>query len=139
MPRTSPYTDAQKSAILEAVNSARKTGSWLDALKAAQDAGFKGGLQYLMKFAGGSKRHGRKPSKAEAPVAAKKKLGRPKGSKNAVKRGPGMPKTPVVAGNGAGLAGIEAIVERMVEQRVGAKIGAAVRALERAAGELRGL
>jgi hypothetical protein len=44
-----------------------------------------------------------------------------------------------VAGNGTGLAGIEAIVERMVEQRVRATVTRAVRVLEGAAGELRGM
>ncbi len=146
MPRTSPYTDEQKSAIIEAVKTARKTGSWPDALKAAKDAGYKGQLQYLMKFAGGKKQQKSSkavkpaaPGKAEAPVAAKKKAGRPKGSKNAVKKGPGRPKGAATAMNVAGLDGIEAIVSRMVEQQVGAKIGAAVKALEQTVEELKTL
>ncbi len=139
MPRTSAYTDAQKSAILEAVKAARKTGSWPDALKAAQEAGYKGQLQYLMKFAGGKKQRGQKAVKATAPVASKKKAGRPKGSKNAVKKGSGRPTGAVAAINGVGLDGIEAIVSRMVEERVGAKIGAAVKTLEQTVEELKSL
>ena len=142
MPRPSPYTDKQKSAILEAVKAGRKSGKkWPEIHAAATEAGFKGGLQYLMKMArksGAVRGRRRRGKPAAAATTAKRKPGRPMGSKNAVKRGPGRPRAVAVAGNGAGLAGIEAIVERMVEQRVGAKIGAAVRALEIAAGELRG-
>jgi hypothetical protein len=77
MARPSPYTDAQKASILEAVKTSRKDGSWADALKAAKEAGFKGGVQYLMKFASG----GKKPGKPKGGKA-RGKLGRPKGSKN---------------------------------------------------------
>ena len=137
MARPSPYTDAQKAAILDAVKTARKTGTWPDALKAAEGAGFKGGLQYLMKFvSGGAKRRGRKAA-AKTVSAKGKKLGRPKGSKNAVKRGPGRPKASGAAG--AGLGAIDSIVEKMVEQRVAAAMDRAVKALETAAAELKAL
>ena len=143
MPRPSPYTDKQKAAILEAVRSGRKAGKkWPEIHAAATVAGYKGGLEYLKQFAhkGGAVRRRRKSSvvaAAAAPVAAtaKQKRGRPKGSKNAVKPGPGRPSA--VAGNGAGLAGIEAIVARMVEQRVRAAVARAVKALEMAAQELK--
>jgi hypothetical protein len=123
-----PYTDAQKSAILEAVKAGKK---WPEIHAAATEAGYKGGLQYLIKFAhkGGAVRRRRKSSVAAA-TAPIHKPGRPKGSKNAVRRGPGRPKAIPVAGNGAGLADIEAIVERTVEQRVRATVARAVRALE---------
>ena len=141
MPRPSPYTAKQKAAILEAVKSGRKAGKkWPEILAAATEAGYKGGLQYLMKMARkeGAVR-GRRRWHATPAATAKPKPGRPKGSKNAVRRGPGRPKAAAVDGNGAGLAGIEAIVERMVEQRVRATVARAVKALEAAAGELKGL
>ena len=50
MPRPSPYTPEQKTAILDAVKAAREVGKWPDALKAAEEAGHKGGFQYLMKW-----------------------------------------------------------------------------------------
>jgi hypothetical protein len=139
MARPSPYTAAQKAAILEAVKTGRKAGKkWPEILAAATEAGYKGGLQYLMKFAhmGGAVRRRRRGKPA---AAAKGKPGRPKGSKKAVKRGPGRPRAITVAVNGAGLAGIEAIVERMVEQRVRAAVARAVKALEGAAKELQSL
>ena len=141
MPRPSPE---MKSAILRAAIAARGTGKkWSEAHQAAKEAGYGGSLQGIVKMIRGGNRkpkRGRKPSAPTAPApAAKRKLGRPKGSKNAVKRGPGRPRATAVAGNGAGLAGIEAIVERMVEQRVRATVARAVKALEAAAGELRGL
>ena len=130
MARPSPYSESQKATILEAVKSARKTGTWGDALKAAHASGFKGGLPYLQKFAGGGKRRGKlKASKTGG------KLGRPKGSKNVVKRG--MPARGAVAG--AGLGQIDAVVRRMVEERVSISIGRAVKALEVAAAELKAL
>jgi len=140
MPRPSPYTDKQKAAIIEAVKSSRKSGKkWSEILAAATGAGYKGGLQYLMKLARGSgavrrRRKGNAVATA-APAVAAKRPGRPKGSKNAVKRGPGRPRAVAVAGNGAGLAGFEAIVE----QRVRATVARAVKALEAATGELRAL
>lgn len=144
MPRLSPYTDAQKSAILEAVKSGRKAGKkWPEILEAAKAMGFKSGLPYLMQFARAARairrRRSATPDKAAPEVAAAKKPGRPKGSKNAVKRSPGRPRPVTVSGNGAGLAGIEAIVERMVEERVGAAVAKAVTALEAAVGELKEL
>jgi len=118
MARPSPYTEGQKTAILDAVKAARKTGTWPDALKAAKEAGFKGKLPYLMKFAGGGTRKG------------KRRMGRPKGSK-----------TPPAAAirNGSGLGAIDQIVERMVEQRVGVAVSRAVASLERAAKALKSL
>jgi len=144
MPRPSPYTDAQKSAIIEAVKSGRKDGKkWPEILRAATESGFKGGLQYLKQFARAAgavrRRRSAKPGKVAPAVAAKKKPGRPKGSKNASKRGPSRTKAAAIGVNGAGLSGIEAIVERMVEERVGAAVARAVKALEAAAGELRGI
>ena len=53
-------------------------------------------------------------------------------------KSPFRPRAAAVTGNGAGLAGIEAIVEQMVEQRVRATVARAVKALEGAVGELRG-
>ena len=143
MARPSPYTDKQKSAILDAVKSGRKAGKkWPEILETAKSEGFKGSLQYLMKFAhkGGAVRRRRKSSVAVAKPAtmAKRKPGRPKGSTSAVRRGSGRPKVAAVVGNGAGLAGIEAIVKWMVEQRVRATVARAVRVLEVAKGELRG-
>jgi len=144
MARPSPYTEAQKAAILEAVKTARKTGTWPDALKAAEGAGFKGGLQYLMKFVGGgSKRRKAKAVTKAAPAAkaapkAGKKLGRPKGSKNAIKHGPGRPKASVSV-KGAGLGAIDSIVSKMVEQRVAVAISKAVASLEHAAKALKSI
>ena len=144
MPRPSPYSAKQKSAILEAVKSGRKAGKkWSEIFETAKAEGFKGGLQYLVKMSrsAGAVRRRRKSSVATAPAAtaAKRGPGRPKASKNAVKRGPGRPRAAAVAGNGSGLAGIEAIVKRMVEQRVRATVERAVRALEAAKGELSGM
>src|SRR5476651_1624910 len=92
MPRPSPYTDKQKSAILEAVKSGRKAGKkWPEIHAAATEAGYKGGLQYLMKFAhkGGAVRRRRRGKAPAAATSAKRKPGRPKVSTNAIKRGPG--------------------------------------------------
>ena len=141
MPR---YTPETKSAILRAAIAARGAGKkWLEAHQAAREAGYAGSLQGIVKMIRGSNRkakRGRKPSVAAKQAAPeKRKPGRPKGSKNAVKRWPGRPRAAVVAVNGAGLAGIEAIVKRMVEQRVRTAVSRSVKALETAAGELREL
>ena len=142
MARPSPYTPEQKTAILEAVKAARKTGTWPDALKAAEGAGYKGGMQYLMKFADSSKRGATKTPKAAGP---KKGPGRPKGSTNAAKRGLVRPKGKLgrpkgtTAGKGAGLSDIDRIVAQMVEQRLGVALAKAVSALEDAAQELKSL
>jgi hypothetical protein len=136
MPRPSPYTAKQKTAILEAVKTGRKSEKkWPEILAAVTEAGYKGGLQYLMKLARKEGAVRRRRRAAPAAKAAKRKLGRPKGSRNAVRRGPGRPRAAAVSGNGAGLADIEAMVERMVEQRVRATVARAVKALE----ELRAL
>jgi hypothetical protein len=128
MPRPSPYTDKQKAAIIEVVKATRKAGKkWPEILEAAKADGFKGGLQYLMKFAHKAGAVRRRKRRHAAPAAT-------------TKRGPGRPKgRPKTAGNGAGLAGIESIVERMVEQRVRATVGRAVASLEAAAKELKRL
>ena len=146
MPRPSPYTEAQKAAILDAVKSGRKAGKkWPEIHAAATEAGYKGGLQYLMKLASNAGavrgRRGRKVGtavKVATAAAAKGKRGRPKGSKN-VKRAPGRPKAVAAAGNGVGLGAIDKIVAQMVEQRVGVAVTKAVEALEAAARELSAL
>ena len=142
MARPSPYSEKQKSAILEAVKAGRKSGKkWPEILEAAKAEGFKGGLPYLVKFSrasGAVRGRRRKPDTSSLPVATKRKLGRPKGSKNAVKRGPGRSKGRVST-NGAGLAGIEAIVKRVVAQRLAVAVDRAVKALETAVGELKAL
>ena len=126
MPRPSPYTDKQKAAILEAVKSGRKAGKkWPEIHEAATEAGFKGGLEYLKQFARAAGAVRRRRRGAPKAVTAKRKPGRPKGNKNAVKRGPGRPRAAAVAGNDAGLAGIEAIVHSMVKERVRAMVGRA--------------
>jgi hypothetical protein len=157
MPRYSPE---MKSAILRAAIAARGAGKkWSEAHEAAKEAGYGGSLQGIVKMIRGGNRkakRGRKPSASAEPVVApaapkrkpgrpkaskiaKRKPGRPKGSKNAVRRGPGRPKAVAVVANGAGLAGIEAIVKRMVEQRVMATVGRAIASLEAAAKELKSL
>ena len=143
MSRPSPYTDKQKAAILEAVKSSRKSGKkWPEVYEAAKAEGFKGGLPYLVKMSRAAGvvrgRRGRKPVRSAAPVAAKRKPGRPKGSSKVATRRPGRPKGSVST-NGAGLSGIESIVKRMVEQRVNAAVSRAVAALETAARELHAL
>jgi len=138
MARPSPYTGAQKAKILEAVKTGRKTGKkWTEILEATKAEGYKGGLQYLMKMArkGGAVRGRRK---AKAAPAKGKKIGRPKGSKNAVKRGPGRPKASVSA-KGAGLGAIDNIVSKMVEARVAAAISKAIASLEHAAKALKSI
>ena len=142
MPRPSPYTPEQKTAILDAVKAARKIGKWPDALKAAEEAGYKGGLQYLMQMASASGAvKPRKKAKAakKAALSPVKKRGRPKGSKNAAKRAPGRTKGSTGAKMGAGLQDIDKIVAQMVEQRVGVAISKAVAALDAAAKELKTL
>jgi len=138
MPRKSPYSDAQKAGIHEAVKTARKTGTWTDAHKAAKDKGFKGSLPYLMKFIGGGKKRKGKAAPKAAPTKAKK-LGRPKGSKNSIKRGPGRPKKISVPMNKEGLVQIDSIVERMVKKQVGATLSRAVQLLEAVTAELKSL
>ena len=140
MPRPSPYTDAQKAAILDAVKTGRKAGKkWPEIHAAATEAGYKGGLQYLMKMASNAgavrrKRKGAKTAKTVAAFKVKGKRGRPKGSKNATQRGPGRPKA---AAAGVGLSDIDKIVAQMVEQRVGTAVAKAIEALEKAVGALR--
>ena len=75
--RRGGYDDATKSSILKAVTDARKEGDWKEALKAGQDAGYKGGLSGLMQFMttqGGTvkaKKPGKRGRKPKAtPVAA---------------------------------------------------------------------
>ena len=142
MPRTSPYTPEQKAAILVAVKDARKEGQWSDALKAAEEAGFKGGLGYLMKLASsnGTPKPPKSTNAANTPeaVSGKKPRGRPKGSTNVAKRGAGRPKA-TSAGNGAGLNEIDRIVAQMVEQRLAVALEKAVTSLENAARELKSL
>src|SRR5476649_1352340 len=138
MARPSPYTEEQKTAILEAVKTSRKTGKWPDALKAAEEAGYKGGLQYLMKLAKGKKKSSKAKKATTAAAKAGKKRGRPKGSTNAGKKGPGRPKG-TGAAKGAGLTDIDRIVAQMVEQRVGVVVAKAVAALDAAAQELKTL
>ncbi len=50
MARPSPYSNEQRSAIIQAAIAAKKDGKWADGLEAAKGAGFKGGLPYLMKM-----------------------------------------------------------------------------------------
>ena len=132
--RKSPYDAETKAAILKAAADARGAGkSWADALKAAQAAGYKGSLQYLMKTArdsGAVKVKTRRKRRKTSAVAAVK----------VAKRGPGRPaKVATVAHAGAGLGDIEKIVAAMVEVRVAAAIGQAVAALETVAEDLRKL
>jgi len=134
MPRKSPYTDATKTAILEAVKTARKTGTWTDALKAAKDKGYKGSLQYLMKFVGGGKKKGK--AKAAAKAAPAKKIGRPKGSLNAKL---GRSKKVALPTTKEGLVAIDGIVEKMVAKQVGATLSRAVQLLEHVTAELKSL
>lgn len=135
MPRKSQYTEAQKSAIIQAAVSGKAKGKWSDALEAAKAEGFKGGLAYLMKMVRGEG----KPKKAKAA-----KRGRPKGSKNkAARRGPGRP--PKSASNGAvrrgpgrppkntrPLSEIDRIVQREVASRLKRAQAAAVAVFDRA-------
>ena len=114
MARPSPYDEQTKQAIIEAAVSARKEGlKWNEAFSAAQEKGYKGGLQYLVKLirstgaAPTGKRRGRKPGRPAA--TAKVKAG---------KRGPGRPSKKSASTGGPGLNSIETIVDRMVEARV---------------------
>jgi len=144
MPR---YNPEMKSAILRAAIVARAARKkWADALQDAKEVGYEGSVQSLVKMirAGNNKKRPRRTVVASAPegpagpfAAPRRKSGRPKGSKNAVKRAP--ERVISVAVNDADLAGIEAIVERMVEQRVGAAVAKAVKALGAAKYELRNL
>ena len=131
MARPSPYDDKQKAAILAAVASGRKSGKkWPEVLKAAEAEGYKGGLAYLMKL-----------SRAPGAIKGRRRrgrVGRPKGSRNAVKRGPGWPKG-AASTSGVGLSQIDAIVAGMVEQRVRSAIGQAIKALDLAAETLKKL
>jgi hypothetical protein len=112
MPRKSQYSDEQKTKIIQAARAALKTGKWSDALKAAQDEGFKGGLAYLTTLVG------RKGKTRGA--------GRPKSST-------GKPGRPSVT---LGLAGIDQVVQRMVEQKTGTVLRNALAALKQATAAL---
>jgi len=107
MPRVSPYSDEQKSAIIKSAKKAQRKGNWQDGLKAAKDAGYKGGLGYLMKLVGGGKRRGR-----------------PKGSNKAKVASAVAPSV-----NGSSMAQIEKIVADEVSRRLNAAKGAAIAAL----------
>lgn len=139
MPRRSPYTEEQKVNILEAVKSGGKAEkTWPEILIAATEVGYRGGLHYLMKMASnaGAVRRKRKSGKVAKPVVvAKGKRGRPRESKNSVKRGARIPNVAA----GTGLGEIDKIVATMVEQRVAKAISRAVASVEQATNALRNL
>ncbi len=119
MPRSSPYSDEQKAKIIDVVKAAKKKGSWMEALSIAKDAGYKGGLGYLMKLAGPQKRRGR---------------GRPKGSGRKLGRPAGRPAARKSARHGkrGNLANIDRIVQREVQARLRRAQAAAIAAFEHA-------
>lgn len=129
----SVYSDGMKAKIIEAVVAARKAKkSWTEAHAAATEAGYKGGLNGVVKLVRsesirtgkpmGIKFHKRKrggmgaaPSAAAAPAP--------------VKRGPGRPrKTMAPAGSVTG--SIEAMVAQLVAARVRAVLDEAIAALK---------
>ena len=112
MPRVSPYSDDQKAAIIKAAKQAQRKGSWQDGLKAAKEAGYKGGLPYLMKLAGGGKRRGRPKASSKSKIA----------------------RVAAPSVNGNSMADIEKIVAAEVSRRLNAAKGAAIAALTSALG-----
>ena len=113
MPRQSQYDEEQKSKIIRAAIAAKAKGSWADALGAAKDEGYKGGLAYLVILVRGRG----KPKRAKAT-----KRGRPKGSLNVAGR----------RESGRGLSEIDTIVQREVAARLKRAHAAAVAAFGRA-------
>lgn len=116
MARPSPYDEATRAAIIEAAVAARKDGKkWGEAFSAAQECGYKGGQQYLVKMIRGS---------VSGVIKSRKRRGKP-----------GRPAK--VAGSGLG--SIQSIVDSMVEARISTVLDGAIAALEGAAKELKSL
>ena len=126
--RQSQYSDAEKAAFLDAVKNGRKAdASWNEIFDAAKAQGFKGGLPYLKQMA----------MKNGVLQTGKKRMGRPKGSKNKVKLAKATTKSAPAAG--ASLGAIEGIVEKMVAEKLAKKMSQAVAILEKVSSELRAL
>jgi hypothetical protein len=118
MPRAA-YDEATKAAIKKAALDARKAGkTWKDAHAAAQEAGYQGSQQGIIKLlrTEGKAKRGRKP-------------GRPAGSKN--KRKPGRPK-----GSGAGASShpseISQLIDKLVKGRIQEALDKAIAVLKSA-------
>lgn len=129
--RQSQYSDAEKAAFLDAVKNGRKAdASWNEIFDAAKAQGFKGGLAYLKQMA----------MKNGVLKTGKKRMGRPKGSKNKVKPAKAVKATKAaVKPAGATLGAIEGIVENMVAEKLSKKVSQAVAILEKVSSELRAL
>lgn len=128
MPRMS-YEPATRDAILKAAKDARANDkTWTEAHAAATEAGYKGGVQGIIKLMRANEEGG-------GGGKAKRKPGRPKGSRNKMmnQKSTAMA-TPRMAKSGGGSNDILSMVENIVKSRVNAALDYAISALQSARG-----